>query len=80
MKLYLATCLMIAATAAVVWLNPPEDLSLGHGVLRAVPSTFGDWTGTDYRFEDAVVEELKADDILIRKYENGDEAVWLCLV
>ncbi len=80
MKRFLATVLMLAATAAVVWLNPPENLALGRGVLQAVPPTFGPWSGTDYSFEDAVIDELKADDILIRRYERDGQTVWLCVV
>lgn len=80
MRRFLAAALMLAATAAVVWLNPPENLALGRGVLQAVPATFGPWSGTEYSFEDAVVEELKAEDILIRRYERDGQTVWLCIV
>jgi EpsI family protein len=31
-------------------------------------------------FADAVVEELKADDLLVRRYQRGDDRVWLCVV
>ncbi len=72
--------LLLAATAAVVQFHPPENLALGRGVLRAVPVTFGPWSGQEFSFEDAVVEELKADDLLIRRYDQGAESVWLCLV
>ncbi len=72
--------LLLAATAAVVQFNPPENLALGRGALRAVPVTFGPWSGQEYSFEDAVVEELRADDLLIRRYDRGSESVWLCLV
>jgi len=71
---------LLLSTAAYVQLHPPVNLAVGRGVLRAVPATFGPWTGTDYTFQDAVVEELKADDLLIRRYENGGERLWLCLV
>jgi len=64
----------------VVWRSPPENLALGRGVLKSVPAAFGPWSGTDYSFEDAVVEELKADDMLIRRYENAGQTVWLCVV
>ena len=63
MKRVLITAAILMVTAAVVWLSPPENLALGRGVLQAVPTTFGDWSGTDYSFEDAVVEELKASDL-----------------
>ncbi|MBK7367294.1 MAG: EpsI family protein [Candidatus Eisenbacteria bacterium] len=36
--------------------------------------------GTELSFEDAVVEELQADDILIRRYDDGTQPVWLCIV
>jgi len=71
---------LLLATAVYVQLHPPVNLALGRGVLRAIPATFGPWTGTDYSFEDAVVEELRADDLLVRRYENGEDRVWLCIV
>jgi EpsI family protein len=80
MKRFLAAFLMMSLTAAVVVLSPPENLALGRGVLKQVPSTFGPWSGNELSFEDAVVEELQADDILIRRYENGTQPVWLCIV
>lgn len=80
MKRFVAAALMLGITALVVWLSPPENLALGRGVLQAVPAAFGPWSGTDYSFEDAVVEELKADDMLIRRYQNAEQTVWLCVV
>jgi len=80
MKLALATYALLAATAAYVITHPPENLAAGHGVLRGCPERFGDWNGTDLSFEDAVVDELKADDLLIRRYQRGADKVWLCIV
>ena len=80
MKTFVATVLMLAATASAVLLTPPIDLAAGHGILRAVPREFGPWVGTDAEFERAVVDELRADDLLIRRYVNGEKSVWLCLV
>lgn len=80
MKTFVATILMLVATASAVLLTPPIDLAAGHGILRAVPREFGPWRGTDSEFERAVVDELRADDILIRRYVDGDKSVWLCLV
>ncbi|HYM80511.1 MAG TPA: EpsI family protein [Candidatus Limnocylindria bacterium] len=77
---WLMTLLLLAGTAAFVVLNPPANLALGGGVLAACPTRFGDWNGTDLSFEDAVVEELKADDLLIRRYQRGEDRVWLCVV
>jgi EpsI family protein len=77
---FLATLLLLAATATYVATHPPVDLAAGHGALRATPARFGDWNGTELSFEDAVVEELKADDILIRRYERGSDVTWLCIV
>lgn len=77
---FAAATLLLALTAAAVVLTPPVDLSAGHGLLRAVPLQFGPWTGTDSEFEQAVVDELQADDLLIRRYRDGDRGVWLCLV
>lgn len=80
MKRFVITCALMALTALYVVANPPENLALGRGILRQVPESFGPWIGTDLSFEDAVVEELKADDILIRRYENEGQKVWLCVV
>lgn len=77
---WLAAFVLMAATAAMVALNPPEDLTVGRGVLRRIPTTFGPWAGQDYGFEEAVVEELKADDLLMRRYEQNGQTVWLCVV
>jgi EpsI family protein len=79
-KRFVAALLMIGATAAYTWLNPPVNLALGGARLAACPTTLGDWTGTALSFEDAVVEELRADDLLIRRYARGAETVWLCVV
>jgi EpsI family protein len=79
-KTFAAALLMLAVTAASVVLTPPVDLAAGHGILRAVPQEFGPWKGTDSEFERAVVEELRADDLLIRRYRDGEKSVWLCLV
>src|SRR5689334_14755391 len=76
----IATVLLLGATAAYVFAHPPANLAAGHGVLRGCPQQFGDWNGTDLSFEDAVVDELKADDLLIRRYVRGDDRVWLCIV
>lgn len=80
MKTFVATFLMLAATASAVLLTPPIDLAAGHGILRAIPYDFGPWVGLDSEFERAVVDELRADDLLIRRYADGDQSVWLCLV
>jgi EpsI family protein len=80
MRNFLVTALLLAGTAAYILLHPPVDLAVSHGILRAVPQAFGPWQGTDSKFEDAVVDELKADDLLIRRYRNGEKSVWLCLV
>lgn len=80
MKTFAAAVLMLGLTAAAVLLTPPVDLAAGHGILRTVPHRFGDWVGTDSHFEDAVVEELRADDLLIRRYASADSSVWLCVV
>jgi EpsI family protein len=79
MKL-LAVVVLLAATAAYVLLHPPPDLAAGHGALAACPAVFGGWNGTDLSFEDAVLEELKADDVLVRRYVLGNEMAWLTIV
>jgi EpsI family protein len=77
---YLAVAAMLVATALYGALHPPVNLAVGRGVLVACPVTFGPWSGAELSFDDAVVEELKADDILIRRYARGDDVVWLCIV
>lgn len=71
---------MLLATGAYVALHPPENLALGRSILSACPTQFGQWNGTELSFENAVVEDLKADDLLIRRYERGSEVAWLCIV
>jgi EpsI family protein len=80
MSRWLATVALLVATGLYVHLHPPVNLALGRGVLAACPTSFGDWNGTDLSFADAVVEELKADDLLIRRYRRGPAVVWLCMV
>lgn len=74
------TALMLLASAAVVWLQPPIDLQAGRGLLRQVPGAFGNWKGIELQFEETVVDDLQADDVLIRRYEKGSEIAWLCVV
>lgn len=71
---------LLAATAAYVVLHPPVNLAVSHGVLRACPVDFGAWSGSELSFEDAVLEELRADDVLVRRYERGDDVAWLTIV
>jgi len=79
-KTFAAAVLILASTAVVVLLTPPIDLAAGHGILRAVPHTFADWQGVDSSFGDEVVEDLRADDMIIRRYVDGERSVWLCVV
>ena len=76
----LVTLVLLLATAIYGWLHPPANLAAGKGVLQRVPAVLGRWNGTDLSFEDAVVEELRADDILVRRYARADDVVWLCIV
>ena len=71
---------LLAATGWYVVANPPDNLAVSEGALATTPAAFGEWNGTDLSFEDAVVEELKADDLLVRRYERDGEVVWLCVV
>lgn len=77
---FVLAALLLGGTAAYVVLNPPENLAAGRGVLTHVPAAFGAWNGSELSFADAVVEELEADDVLIRRYVRGDDRVWLCIV
>jgi len=71
---------LLALTALEVHLHPPANLALGRGVLRGVPARFGPWNGTELSFADGVVDELKADDMLLRRYEGAGGTIWLCVV
>jgi EpsI family protein len=77
---YLTTLLLLGATGAYVLMHPPPNLALGGAILDACPVRFGDWDGTELSFEDAVVEELKADDLLVRRYQRGADRAWLCVI
>ncbi|MBI1796590.1 MAG: EpsI family protein [Candidatus Eisenbacteria bacterium] len=80
MRVWLTTVAALLATALYVQLHPPLDLAVGRGALARCPAAFGAWNGTDLSFENAVVEQLAADDLLIRRYRRGDDLVWLCVV
>lgn len=80
MTRWIATLLLLAGTGLYVVLHPPVNLALGRGVLAAFPTAFGDWNGAELSFEDAVVDELEADDLLVRRYQRGDDVAWLCVV
>ena len=80
MRVFLATALLLGATGAYVQLHPPENLAVGRGALVSCPTRFGAWNGASLSFADAVLEELKADDVLVRRYERGGDVVWLCIV
>lgn len=71
---------VLLATATYVVLHPPVNLAEGRGILKSVPASFGEWSGREMSFEDAVVEELRADDLLIRRYEREGAVVWLCVI
>lgn len=71
---------LLAATAGYVALHPPADLAVGRGSLASCPAVFDRWNGAELSFEDAVLEELKADDVLVRRYERGGDVAWLTIV
>lgn len=77
---FVVAALLVGATAAWVALHPPPDYAVGRGALASCPAVLDEWNGTELSFEDAVVEELRADDILVRRYQRGGERVWLCVV
>jgi EpsI family protein len=80
MTRWVATVALLGATAWYVVAHPPLNLAVGRGSLAACPVVFGDWNGTELSFDDAVIDELKPDDVLVRRYERGSELVWLCIV
>jgi len=71
---------LLAATAAYVLLHPPADLAVGRGALAACPTVFGGWNGAELSFSEAVLDQLHADDVLVRRYERGNEVAWLTIV
>lgn len=80
MRPFWVAVLLVGLAAAYVVLVPPRNLALGQGLLRACPTRFGEWSGEELSFEDAVLDELKADDLLVRRYERGGDVIWLLLV
>jgi EpsI family protein len=80
MTRWMATLSLLSVTAWYVVAHPPVNLAVGRGALEALPAQFGPWNGTDLSFEDAVVEDLAADDLIVRRYERGSDLVWLCVV
>lgn len=80
MRTFLVAVAMLGATAGYVVLHPPLDLAVGRGTLSACPTQFGGWNGSDLSFDDAVLEEIKADDVLVRRYQQGGDVAWLCVV
>ena len=80
MSRLLVTLALLVATAWYVVAHPPANLAIGKGALTACPTQFGPWNGTELSFENAVVENLDADDLLVRRYARGEDVVWLCVV
>ncbi len=80
MKSYWAAVAVMALTALYVTLAPPRNLALGQGRLQDCPRRFGEWNGEELSFADAVVDELRADDLLVRRYVRGSDVVWLCII
>ena len=80
MKRWLVILVLLAATGLYGALHPPANLAAGRGVLKQVPEILGDWNGTELSFEDAVIDELHPDDLLVRRYTHGADLVWLCIV
>ena len=80
MTRWLVILVLLAGTGLYGALHPPANLAAGRGVLRKVPELLGEWNGADLSFEDAVVDELHPDDLLVRRYTRGADLVWLCIV
>ena len=80
MKIYWTVIALLAASAGYVAFHPPRNLALGQALLQQCPTRFGEWNGEDLSFEDAVVEELQADDLLVRRYRRGEDVMWLCII
>lgn len=76
-----AVCVLLALTAAYVFLNPPDRLALGGRSLAEFPSSLQSWESIDLSFSEVVYDELDADDTLTRLYRNpaGDD-VWFVII
>jgi EpsI family protein len=80
MRRFLLAAALLASTVGYEVMHPPANLAVARGILRRVPQAIGPWQGTELEFGEAVSEQLQADDVLIRRYEDGARSVWLCLV
>ncbi len=83
MSMYVRVALvsiLLALTAAYVYLNPPADMAVGGGSLEKFPMVLGDWSGTELSFDEVVTEELNADDTLTRRYTRGVDDVWFVVI
>ncbi len=72
--------ILLALTAAYVYLNPPPDMEVGEGRLASFPMVLDGWSGMDLSFDEVVVEELNADDMLTRRYTRGADEVWFVVI
>jgi EpsI family protein len=72
--------ILVAATAAYVYLNPPGEMSVAPGTLSGFPMELDGWTGEERSFDEVVVEELGADDMLTRRYVRGRDSVWFVVI
>jgi EpsI family protein len=72
--------LLLIATAAYVYLNPPREMAVVPGTLAGFPIDLGGWTGEDRSFGEVVVEELDADDMLTRRYSRNGDSVWFVVI
>jgi EpsI family protein len=80
MRRFLIAVVLLGVTAAYVRMHPPERLDTGRSVLRAVPANFGPWVRRESGLDEGIQEQLQADDVLLRRYENAGQSVWLCVV
>jgi EpsI family protein len=78
-KVAIVSALLIL-TAAYVYMNPPDRLSLDAGSLSRFPTELGDWSGIERGFDNVVYEELAADDTLVREYDRGDDLIWFVVI
>ena len=72
---------LLVAAALYVRLNPPRRLMLGPETLTAFPMALSSWDGADLEFSEVVTEELDADDMLARRYVDGQgNMVWFVII
>ncbi|MBD3347907.1 MAG: EpsI family protein [Candidatus Eisenbacteria bacterium] len=72
--------ILLLGAAAYVYLNPPDEMAVVPGTLAGFPMRLSGWSGEERNFDDVVIEELDADDVLSRKYTKDDQSLWFIVI